>query len=109
LEKGFYLPDKLFRVFYGVTFLALARAMQQRLTEFSVDNNALKALVIERTMPKLRILRLSGNKLTELSVARVPNLRTLYVDHNSVGAIGKVERLTRLENLSMRSQGGRNL
>jgi Leucine-rich repeat (LRR) protein len=61
-------------------------------------------------MTKLRILRVSGNKLcNELQVGKVPNLRTLYADGNSLSGLGRVDRLTRLENLSLRNQSGRAL
>ena len=60
-------------------------------------------------MPKLRILRISGNRLSELQVSKVSNLRTLYADNNALSALAKVDRLTRLENLSLRNQSGRAL
>ena len=60
-------------------------------------------------MAKLRILRISGNRLSELQVSKVPNLRTLYADNNALSALAKVDRLTRLENLSLRNQSGRAL
>lgn len=60
-------------------------------------------------MPRLRILRVSGNRLRSLDVDRTPHLRTLYADNNSLGGIGNLHRLTKLENLSLRNQGGRGL
>lgn len=60
-------------------------------------------------MPKLRILRLSNNKLSELNVGKTPNLRTLYVDNNALSGITRVERLGKLENLSMRNQAAGKL
>lgn len=73
------------------------------------DNNALKELDFDGPMPRLRILRVSGNRLHQLHVACVPNLRTLYADNNSLSALVKVDRLTKLENLSLRNQSGRGL
>lgn len=58
-------------------------------------------------MPRLRILRVSGNRLQQLNSSPFPNLRTLYADNNSLGVITKANRLTKLENLSLRNQGGR--
>ncbi|KAG5639424.1 hypothetical protein H0H81_002292 [Sphagnurus paluster] len=75
----------------------------------SLDSNELKELELEGTMPKLRILRVSGNRLHQLRVASVPNLRTLYADNNSLSSLVKVDRLTKLENLSLRNQSGRGL
>ena len=60
-------------------------------------------------MPKLRILRVSGNQLGELRVSMIPNVRTLYADNNALSTLAKVDRLTRLENLSVRNQSGRTL
>ncbi|EJC98028.1 L domain-like protein [Fomitiporia mediterranea MF3/22] len=71
-------------------------------------------------MQKLRILRLSGNRLKRLDVTRFPNLRTLYVDNNCLAdgracqrgqaqkttrqrLIG-LRRLCKLENFSARNQ-----
>ena len=58
-------------------------------------------------MSRLRILRASGNRLTVLNTSNVVNLRTLYVDNNSLTQILRLERLSKLENLSVRNQGGR--
>ena len=40
-------------------------------------------------MPRLRILRLSSNRLSSLTAVPFPNLRTLYADNNSLGTIVK--------------------
>lgn len=58
-------------------------------------------------MPRLRILRVSGNRLQQLNATSFPNLRTLYADNNNLCTIQKTNRLTKLENLSLRNQGGR--
>ena len=58
-------------------------------------------------MPRLKILRVSGNRLQQFNAGPVPNIRTLYADNNSLGSILKAHRLTKLENLSLRNQGGR--
>lgn len=71
------------------------------LNEISVGNN--------NTMARLRILRVSGNRLRHLDVGGLANLRTLYADNNWLGELTKVDRLTKLENLSLRNQSGRGL
>lgn len=58
-------------------------------------------------MPRLRILRVSNNRLQTLNASPFPNLRTLYADNNSLETILKANRLVKLENLSLRNQGGR--
>lgn len=60
-------------------------------------------------MAKLRILRVSGNKLARLNVAPFSNLRTLYADNNALVALDKASRLCKLENLSLRNQTGKGL
>ncbi|KAI0671057.1 hypothetical protein C8Q78DRAFT_1079006 [Trametes maxima] len=77
------------------------------LVALNLDNNALGELEPGLAMPRLRILRLSGNRLQTLNAAPFPNLRTLYADNNSLGTITKAYRLTKLENLSLRNQNGR--
>ena len=57
-------------------------------------------------MHKLRILRVSGNRLQELNAGPFPNLRTLYADNNSLGPVLEARRLTKLESLSLRNQSG---
>ena len=72
----------------------------------SVDINSLGDLTIGASMPRLRILRVSGNRLHNLDVGAMFNLRTLYADNNSLANLVKVDRLTKLENLSLRNQSG---
>ncbi|KAJ8521073.1 hypothetical protein ONZ45_g2183 [Pleurotus djamor] len=79
------------------------------LIALNVDNNLLNNLEFGSSMPRMRILRLSGNRIRELNVALTPNLRTLYADNNSLISLVKVDRLTKLENLSLRNQSGRGL
>jgi len=78
-------------------------------TRGCIDDNSLDHLEIEKTMPKLKVLRLSGNKVGKLDVARVPNLRTLYLDNNSLTKMDNISQLTKMENLSLRNQAGRGL
>ncbi|KAI0078231.1 hypothetical protein K474DRAFT_1594475 [Panus rudis PR-1116 ss-1] len=77
------------------------------LVALNLDNNLLSELVPNGAMPRLRILRVSGNRLQQLNASPFPNLRTLYADNNSLGPILKAHRLAKLENLSLRNQSGR--
>jgi protein NUD1 len=74
-----------------------------------VDNNCLDELVLHGILPKLRILRLSANRLKYLDASHFPNLRTLYIDNNLLREVKKANRLVRLENLSLRNQGENGL
>ncbi|KAG1822617.1 uncharacterized protein BJ212DRAFT_1329202 [Suillus subaureus] len=74
------------------------------LIALNVDNNTMDNIEPGGIMPRLRILRASGNRLKHLNVAPFPNLRTLYLDNNSLNTLVKAERLSKLENLSMRNQ-----
>jgi len=87
----------------------LGLASLQALVALNLDNNELGDLELDGTMPKLRILRASGNRLHQFRVGSMPNLRTLYADNNSLSSLVKVDRLTKLENLSLRNQRGRGL
>ncbi|KII86570.1 hypothetical protein PLICRDRAFT_43203 [Plicaturopsis crispa FD-325 SS-3] len=79
------------------------------LIAFNADDNTLGELEPGGQMPRLRILRVSGNRLRQLHAGLFPNLRTLYADNNSLSGLVKAERLTKLENLSLRNQSGRGL
>lgn len=74
-----------------------------------LDNNSLGDLEPGGPMGRLRILRVSGNRLRRLNVASFPNLRTLYADNNALTSLVKADRLTKLENLSLRNQSGKGL
>jgi Leucine-rich repeat (LRR) protein len=70
-----------------------------------VDRNALRGLEAGGVMDKLRILRASGNRLEGvLRVGEFPNVRTLYVDENGIRRVEELERLVKLESVSMRNQ-----
>jgi Leucine-rich repeat (LRR) protein len=60
-------------------------------------------------LSKLRVLRVSGNKIQRISGAVFPNLRTLYADSNNLSGIDKAGKLGKLENLSLRNQYGKGL
>ncbi len=73
------------------------------------DNNSLDEPELHGILPRLRILRLSANRLKRLDGSHFPSLRVLYIDNNSLADIMKADRLVRLENLSLRNQGGNGL
>ncbi|KAI0259785.1 hypothetical protein BC834DRAFT_832867 [Gloeopeniophorella convolvens] len=79
------------------------------LVVLNLDNNSLDELEAHGILPRLRILRLSANRLKRLDASRFPSLRTLYVDNNSLAEISHANRLNKLENLSLRNQGGKGL
>ncbi|KAG6854686.1 hypothetical protein C0991_003335 [Blastosporella zonata] len=87
----------------------LGLASLQALVVLNIDNNEVGDLDLDRTMPQLRVLRASGNRLHQLRVALLPDLRTLYADNNGLTSLVKVDRLTKLENLSLRNQSGQGL
>ncbi|TBU25484.1 hypothetical protein BD311DRAFT_669517 [Dichomitus squalens] len=77
------------------------------LVALNLDDNLLGGFEPEVSMPRLRILRLSSNRLNSLTAVPFPNLRTLYADNDALGTIVKAYRLGKLENLSVRNQSGR--
>ncbi|KAG9051667.1 hypothetical protein FS837_000055 [Tulasnella sp. UAMH 9824] len=79
------------------------------LASLNLDHNELVAFASDAIMTKLKVLRLSHNRLKQVDLAAFPNLRTLYMDNNRLGDVLNASRLTRLENLSVRSQAGPNL
>lgn len=79
------------------------------LVTLSLDHNGLASLSIAAPLSRLRNLRISDNKLTELDCSALVNLRTLYADNNKLGTLRHIERARRLENLSLRNQNGRGL
>ncbi|KAJ7644301.1 hypothetical protein FB45DRAFT_897485 [Roridomyces roridus] len=92
----------------------------QALAALNVEDNALENLDAGGAMPRLRILRASGNRLRALHVHWFAGLRTLYADGNSLEGdalhavsdsrpAGRGGVLGRLENLSLRNQSGRGL
>ena len=92
----------------GAVLFCLAR-MIVRVTDGTADENGLDEFTVQGSMPRLRILRVSGNHLQTLDVGPLPSLRTLYADNNALAGLAKVVRLRKLENLSLRNQRGRGL
>ncbi|KAH9012964.1 hypothetical protein EDB83DRAFT_2444339 [Lactarius deliciosus] len=79
------------------------------LVVLNLDNNSLDEPELHGILPRLRILRLSANRLKRLDSSYFPSLRVLYIDNNSLTEITKADRLVRLESLSLRNQGGNSL
>ncbi|KAK0222049.1 hypothetical protein IW262DRAFT_1434857 [Armillaria fumosa] len=74
-----------------------------QLVVLQVEDNQLSELDIGR-LSKLRILRASGNRIKKAEVGGLPALRTLYLDGNCLKTVGGLDRLGRLEKLSVRNQ-----
>ena len=110
LSKGHMVLDD--ELAFGVRLqLWFSRAFHYIRTKvvFLEDNNSLRTVEVEGSMPRLRILRLSGNRLRLVDVGAFKNLRTLYADNNSLTHLVNLNRLKKLENLSLRNQSGRGL
>jgi Leucine-rich repeat (LRR) protein len=95
-------------------FLVLDLALSTTLTNFraccsGADDNSLNEFKPHGILPRLRILRLSANRLKCLDASHFPNLRVLYIDNNSLTEFKKANRLCSLENLSLRNQAGNAL
>ncbi|GJJ15557.1 hypothetical protein Clacol_009835 [Clathrus columnatus] len=76
------------------------------LSALNLDHNQLTTLELDQAMHKLHTLRISNNRLTRFECARFGNVRTLYADNNRLSKVQGLERLRKLENLSLRNQGG---
>ncbi|KAH7103775.1 hypothetical protein BKA62DRAFT_602739, partial [Auriculariales sp. MPI-PUGE-AT-0066] len=81
--------------------------LSDSLCSLNLDGNKLQTLGAP-SLPKLRILRLSDNSLKTIELRGMPALRTLYADGNALraGTIQSLGKLKKLENLSLRNQGG---
>ncbi|KAI0061603.1 hypothetical protein BV25DRAFT_1805264 [Artomyces pyxidatus] len=75
----------------------------------NLDSNSIDEFEAHGIMPRLRILRLSANRLKGLNAGWFPSLRTLYADNNCLTEISKASRMAKLEDLSLRNQGGKGL
>ncbi|WFD30161.1 hypothetical protein MSPP1_001178 [Malassezia sp. CBS 17886] len=80
-------------------------SLHASLRELDVDTNALRRLAFTRTMPLLRVLRVSENAALDcLDVAPLPRLRTLYADRCRLASVHASGRAAQLQRLSLRSQ-----
>ncbi|PWZ00553.1 hypothetical protein BCV70DRAFT_199825 [Testicularia cyperi] len=77
----------------------------RRLKSVNLDHNELGMVDLMPSMPKLRVLRVSGNvQLSHLDVGPALRLRTLYADYCDLSRIENLHLLQHLDNLSMRQQ-----
>ncbi|KAF8456872.1 hypothetical protein BGX38DRAFT_1160672 [Terfezia claveryi] len=76
------------------------------LSSLCLDGNLLSTLQIlsGRKLENFRVLRLSGNKFKNFDVTPFPNLRTLYLDDNSLGRVHGLRKAKHLDSLSIREQ-----
>ncbi|SPO23205.1 uncharacterized protein UTRI_01883 [Ustilago trichophora] len=80
-------------------------SLMRRLKSLNVDHNDLNMVDLSPAMPRLRVLRVSGNvHLQTLDVAPAKRLRTLYADYCDLDRIENLDQLEHLDNLSMRQQ-----
>ncbi|CBQ71918.1 conserved hypothetical protein [Sporisorium reilianum SRZ2] len=80
-------------------------SLMRRLKSLNLDHNDLNMVDLTPVMPRLRVLRVSGNvHLQTLDVAPAKRLRTLYADYCDLDRIDNLDQLENLDNLSMRQQ-----
>ncbi|KAF9333797.1 hypothetical protein BG006_003163 [Podila minutissima] len=75
----------------------------------NLAHNCIEDISLVKPLLRLRILRLSENKLMNFNASSFPGLRTLYLDDNRLQSLENCQTLTRLENFSARDQEGEGI
>ncbi|KAF9028973.1 hypothetical protein BGZ52_004096 [Haplosporangium bisporale] len=75
----------------------------------NLAHNSIEDISLVKPLLRLRILRLSENKLLNFNALSFPGLRTLYLDDNRLQSLENCQTLTRLENFSARDQEGEGI
>ncbi|ORY99592.1 hypothetical protein BCR41DRAFT_215908 [Lobosporangium transversale] len=75
----------------------------------NLAHNSIEDISLLQPLRRLRILRLSENKLVRFDAMPFPGLRTLYLDDNRLQYLENCQKLTRLENFSARDQEGEGI
>ncbi|KAF9997886.1 hypothetical protein BGZ79_008411 [Entomortierella chlamydospora] len=75
----------------------------------NLARNCIEDISLLQPLRRLRILRLSENKLVTFDATPFPGLRTLYLDDNRLQVLENCQKLTRLENFSARDQEGEGI
>ncbi|KAF9197546.1 hypothetical protein BGZ49_001962 [Haplosporangium sp. Z 27] len=75
----------------------------------NLARNCIEDISLVQPLRRLRILRLSENKLVTFDATPFPGLRTLYLDDNRLQTLENCQKLTRLENFSARDQEGEGI
>lgn len=75
----------------------------------NLAHNCIEDISLVQPLHRLRILRLSENKLLTFNADSFPGLRTLYLDDNRLQSLENCHTLTRLENFSARDQEGEGI
>ncbi|KAI1317749.1 hypothetical protein EDD11_007923 [Mortierella claussenii] len=75
----------------------------------NLAHNCIEDISLVQPLRRLRILRLSENKLVTFDATPFPGLRTLYLDDNRLQSLENCQKLTRLENFSVRDQEGEGI
>ncbi|KAG0326414.1 hypothetical protein BGZ99_009555 [Dissophora globulifera] len=79
------------------------------LIHVNLANNCIDDISLVQPLRRIRILRLSDNKLSVFDAKPFPGLRTLYLDDNRLQTLENCQNLTRLENFSARDQDGEGI
>ncbi|KAF9416525.1 hypothetical protein BGZ94_010198 [Podila epigama] len=75
----------------------------------NLAHNCIEDISLVQPISRLRILRLSENRLLTFNALSFPGLRTLYLDDNRLQSLENCQTLTRLENFSARDQEGEGI
>ncbi|KAI8602939.1 hypothetical protein EDD21DRAFT_303017, partial [Dissophora ornata] len=75
----------------------------------NLSHNCIEDISLIQSLRRLRILRLSENRLATFDATPFPGLRTLYLDDNRLQSLENCQKLTRLENFSARDQEGEGI
>ncbi|KAG2218762.1 hypothetical protein INT45_012982 [Circinella minor] len=72
----------------------------------NLDHNDIKWIQVNEPMEKLKVIRLSYNRLKAFDATFFPDLRTLYLDDNQIQRIIGLSCIPHISSFSLRDQGG---
>ncbi|KAI7847173.1 hypothetical protein BDC45DRAFT_25969 [Circinella umbellata] len=75
----------------------------------NLDHNDIKWVQVNEPMEKLKVIRLSYNRLKAFDATFFPDLRTLYLDDNQIQRIIGLSCIPHISSFSLRDQGGHNV
>ncbi|KAI9490292.1 hypothetical protein BDB00DRAFT_561101 [Zychaea mexicana] len=79
------------------------------LRSLNLDHNDIKWISIRAPIAKLKVLRMSYNRLKAFDATFFPDLRTLYLDDNQILRIIGLSCIPRISSFSLRDQGGQKV
>ncbi|KAI8372835.1 uncharacterized protein BYT42DRAFT_578193 [Radiomyces spectabilis] len=79
------------------------------LRTLNLEHNDIKWIRLREPMARLKVLRMSYNRLKAFDGSVFPGLRTLYLDDNQILRIMGLSCISRLDSFSLRDQGGHNV